>query len=85
MEKPKKPTEPNINDKGRYPNRGKSMRDMTPAEIENIPFIRDSKQYKKDKAQYDIDIEIYEQIKLIKIVKNNSEKSILKNYKIIKR
>ena len=58
---------------------------MTPDEIENIPYIKDCKQYKKDKAQYDIDIEVYEQLKLIKIVKNNSEKNILKKYKIIKR
>ena len=43
MEKPKKPIEPDIWDKGRYPNDNRSMRDMTPEEIENIPFIKDHK------------------------------------------
>ncbi len=84
MEKPIKPIQPSISDKGRYPDRDRSMSDMTPKEIENIPFIRDSKQYAKDKAKYDIDIELYEQLKLIKFVKVASEKLILKKYKIIK-
>lgn len=83
MEKPKKPVEPNIFDKGRYPNREKSMQDMTPEEIENIPFIKDSKKYKKDKAKYDVDIELYTQLKFIKIIKVAKEKLILKKFKII--
>lgn len=77
--KPKKPIEPNIKD---YPSRGKSMAGMTKEEVEAIPFIKDSKQYQKDKAKYDIDIELYEQRKLIRFIKNADEKLILKKYKI---
>ncbi len=84
MPKPKKPVEPNIRDKGRYPDREKSMRDMTMEEVENIPFIKDSKQYKKDKAKYDKDMELYTQLKFIKLIKAGSVKLILKKYRIIK-
>ena len=84
MEKPKKPIEPNINDKGRYPDTHRSMRNMTPEEIENIPYIKAYKQYALDKAQYDKDIQVYEQIKLIRLVKNASEKYCLKKLKIEK-
>ncbi len=83
MEKPKKPIEPNINDKGRYPKRDKTMKGMTMEEIDNIPYIRDYKQYQKDKAKYDIEIELYNQLKYIKIIKIAKEKLILKKYKII--
>lgn len=84
MEKPKRPTEPNIKDKTKYPLNEKSMRDMTHDEVEAIPYIRDCKKYQKDKEKYDIDIEIYNQLKYIKIIKNSKEKKILEKFKIIK-
>lgn len=83
MEKPKKPIEPNIMDKTKYPIHG-SMRDMTPGEVDNLPYIRDYKQYQKDKIQYDKDIEIYTQLKYIKIIKVAKEKKILEKFKITK-
>jgi hypothetical protein len=84
MEKPKRPTEPNIKDWTKYPDKGKSMRDMTHEEVENIPYIRDCKKYQKDLAQYLIDIEIYTQLKYIRIIQNAKEKKILEKFKITK-
>ena len=84
MEKPKKPIEPNIADKTKYPVREKSMRQMTHEEVEAIPYIRDYKKYQKDKIQYDKDIEIYTQLKYIKLIKVAKERLILEKYKIIK-
>jgi predicted DNA-binding protein (UPF0251 family) len=77
--KPKKPIEPNLKD---YISSAVSMVGMTKEEVEAIPYIKDSKQYQKDKAKYDIDIELYEQRKLIRFIKNADEKLILKKYKI---
>ena len=54
-------------------------------EIENIPYIKDAKQYKKDLAKYEKDFELYEQTKFIRLIKNASEEYILKKYKIIKK
>lgn len=79
LAKPKKPVEPNIKS---YPRSSRTMADMTQEEIENIPYIKDYKKYQKDKAKYDIDIELYEQRKLIRFIKNADEKLILKKYKI---
>jgi len=83
MEKPKKPTEPNIKDKTKYPVHG-SMRGMTHQQVEDLPYIRDYKQYQKDKIQYDKDIEIYTQLKYIKLIKVAKERLILEKFKIIK-
>ena len=35
--------------------------------------------------KYENDMEVYEQIKLIRLIKNATEKYILKKYKIIKK
>lgn len=84
LEKPKKPIEPKPNDK-KYPKDRKSMRDMTKEEVDNIPFIKDYKKWQKDIVQYEKDLELYEQTKLIRLIKNADIKFILKKYKIIKR
>ena len=83
MEKPKKPIEPKPDDK-KYPKDGKSMRDMTREEVENIPFIKDHKQYVKDLVQYEKDLELYEQTKFIRLIRSATDKFILNNYKIVK-
>jgi hypothetical protein len=82
--RPIKPIEPKPND-SKYPKDRKSMRDMTLEEVENIPYIKDAKQYKKDLAKYEKDFELYEQTKFIRLIKNASEEYILKKYKIIKK
>lgn len=83
MEKPKKPIEPNIRD---YPiptePNGKNHLG-TPLHTK-LDWIRDYKKWKKDLEQYNSDMEIYEQIKLIKLVKNASEKYCLKSLRITK-
>ncbi len=81
MEKPIKPIEPNIKD---YP----APKISNAVNSEGMPlFLRLDyhlayKKYQIDKAKYDIDIEKYNQLKLIKLVKNATEKWILKNVKI---
>lgn len=82
--KPVKPIYPDIKDKGRYPLRTKSMRDMSLEEIENIPYIRDCKKYKKDKEKYDIDIALYDQRKAIQFIKVANERLCMKHYTITK-
>ena len=84
MEKPKKPIQPKPNDKKYINDRGVSMRNMTMEEAEARPFIKDYRQYEIDLAKYEKDIELYEQIKLIRLIKNATEKYILNNYKIVK-
>ena len=77
MEKPKKPQEPNIRDF--------SSELKGPPTAEETPFILAYRKYQKDLVQYEIDIERYEQLKLIRFVKNADEKLILRKYKIIKK
>ena len=84
MIKPIKPIEPKPND-AKYPKDRKSMREMTPEEVENIPFIKDHKKYRADLEKYNTDIEIYEQIKLIKLIKNSTEKYCLNNLKVTRK
>ncbi len=79
MEKPIKPIYPDVTDKKKYPKEeGKQFSD------EKTPYIIDCRKFQKDMAKYEKDIELYEQLKLIKFVKVASEKLILKKYKIIK-
>ncbi len=86
MEKPKKPTKPNPSDMVKYPDpktkEGKNYLG-NPIYLPNMDYIRDYKKYQKDVIKYETDIELYEQKKLIKLVKNANEKLILKKYKII--
>ena len=86
MEKPKKPIYPNHSDKIKYPQpKTKEGRNYLgqPIYLPNADWIRDVRQYEKAVKQYEIDLELYEQNKLIRLVKNASEKLILKKYRII--
>ncbi len=74
LEKPVKPTPPNVRN---YPMSEK------PSD-ETSPYIIAYRKYQKAVAKYEIDIAIYEQTKLIRFVKNANEKLILKKYKIFK-
>ncbi len=49
------------------------------------PFAIDYAKYQKKLIKYNADLEIYEQTKLIKFIKNADTKLILKKYKIIKK
>lgn len=74
MEKPIKPIEPNTKD---YPNDkyGKPTDN-------NHPYIKAYHKFQKDTKKYLEDMETYNQIKLIKLVKNSTEKYCLKNLTI---
>ena len=73
--KPQKPIEPRPCD---FP------REKSPA-TEKTPFIIAYRKYQKEMEQYKMDLELYEQTKLIKFVKNADIKLILKKYLIIKK
>ena len=82
MEKPIKPIEPKIET---YPtpkeSNGKNY--LGQPLYQKLDWVRDYQQYEKDLKKYNSDMETYEQIKLIKLIKNATEKYILKKYKII--
>lgn len=84
MTKPKKPTEPVLMN---YPIPEKPTGVNYAGEpiYQNLDFIRDYKKYLKDIDNYNSEIEIYEQVKLIKLIKNSTEKYCLKKLKITKR
>ncbi len=87
MEKPKKPIEPNHSDKVKYPQpktkEGKNYLGHA-IYLPNADWLRDVEQYQKDMKQYEKDIVLYEQIKFIRLIKNASEKYILKTFTITK-
>jgi len=84
MEKPKKPICPNIED---YPTpikpNGKNY--LGEPIFQKLDWIKDHKKYEKDLRQYNADMEIYEQLKFIRLIKNASEKYCLKYFMITKR
>lgn len=87
MEKPKKPIEPNCSDRIKYPTPpvGTCKNYLgQPISGANPNYVRDYHKYSKDMIQYEKDIEVYNQIKFIKIIKVAKEKYILSKYKIAK-
>ena len=83
MEKPKKPIKPKYEDykTPTIPNGKNSKGDPL---YQKLDYIEALKKYYKECEKYDLDMGIYEQLKLIKIIKYSKEKLILKKYKIIK-
>lgn len=84
MEKPKKPEEPNIHhyEQSKAPT-GKNINGEP---IYGKPqYILDYKRYREDLKRYEIDLDLYNQTKLIKLIKNADPKYILKKYKITRR
>ena len=88
MEKPKTPVQPDPSDRIKYPKpptkEGKNYLGE-PIYLPNENFLRDYRKYQKDKDNYAKDLELYEQLKFIKLIKVAKEKLILKKFKIIKR
>lgn len=84
MEKPKKPIEPKIEN---YPiptePTGKNY--LGNPIYERLDWIRDYKKYQQDLIVYQSEMDIYQQLKLIRLVKNSSEKYCLKNLKIVRQ
>ena len=86
MDKPKRPLEPNVRDKVKYPTKIDSVNYLNqPIAGANPNYVRDYHQYQKDLIQYAKDMELYEQLKFIKIIKVAKEKFILKKFQITKR
>lgn len=82
--KPKKPIEPLLKD---YPTPilpngtnylGKPL-------FQKLDWIEAKNKYDKELKKYEDDLETYEQIKLIRLIKNSTEKYCLKALKITKR
>lgn len=84
MEKPKKPIEPNFKN---YP----TPKEPNAVNCYGIPlyqkldWIKDYKKYVIDVKKYDSDLEVFEKIKFIKLIKNSTEKYCLKSLRITKR
>ncbi len=84
MEKPIKPTEPKWKDfpTPKEPNGKNYLGDPLYTKLD---FVKALQKYNKDLEKYKTDMETYEQIKLIKLVKNSTEKYCLKALKITRR
>lgn len=88
LQKPIKPVRPDPSDKVKYPYPPtKTVENHVGVMIydSNPNYILDCKKYDKDFAKYVKDLEEYEQLKLIRLLKVANEKLILKKYKIIHR
>lgn len=83
MEKPKKPVEPILKN---YPTpkepNGKNH--LGQPLFQKLDWIKDMVKYQEDLERHKADMELYEQIKLIRLVKNSTEKYCLNNLKITK-
>jgi len=84
MEKPKKPIEPNIKDFP-IPKEPNGVNYKGDPLYLRLDYFEAHDKWKKQHEKYKKDLELYEQIKLIRLMKNATEKYILKNYTITKK
>ncbi len=84
LTKPKKPIEPNWKDfpTPKEPN-GKNY--LGQPIYQKTEYFEAYKKWQKDMVKYEQDLELYEQTKLIRLIKNADIKYILKKYKIVKK
>ncbi len=87
IEKPVKPIKPDTKDTVKYPRIvGPNIYgNIIPGGVLPPKFQIDYKKYIKDMEQYELDLERFEQFKLIRLIKNSSDVLCLKKYKIVKR
>ncbi len=87
MAKPMKPIEPVFNRKKYpYPPTKEGRNHLNePVYLPNADWLRDYRKWQKDSAKYIIDMELYEQIKSIKLIKVANLNLCLKKFKITKR
>lgn len=83
MEKPKNPIEPKIKDY-LIPTKPNGKNYLDEPISQRLDWIRDYKKYEKDLKQYNRDMEVFEQLKFIRLIKNASEKYCLKSFRITK-
>ena len=84
MEKPQKPIEPNIKDYP-IPKEPTGINHLGIPIYQRLDYVRDYEQWRKDLDKFNTDMEVYEQIKLIRLIKNATEKYCLKTFKINKK
>lgn len=82
--KPNEPKKPSLND---YPKPIKSNGKNYLGEplYQKLDWIRDMEQYNKNLLKFKEQLEIYEQIKMIRFIKNAHEKLIFRKLKITKK
>jgi len=83
MEKPKKPIEPKWEDYP-TPKEPNAKNHLGQPLYQKLDWVRDIEKYQKDMKQYEKDMEVYTQLKFIRLIKNSSEKYVLKTFTIIK-
>ncbi|MBV1929155.1 MAG: hypothetical protein KUG81_06540 [Gammaproteobacteria bacterium] len=83
MEKPIYPIEPQWKDFP-TPTESNGVNEDGDKLYTKLDYIRAKKKWFIDVGKYEAAIEVYNQLKLIKIVKRSSDKLILKKYKIVK-
>ena len=85
--RPVKPEYPQCSDKVKYPTpptkEGKNCYGEA-IYLPNADYLRDCEQYRKDIVKYERDLYVFEQVKMIKLLKNADINYILKKYKITK-
>ena len=83
MEKPKKPIEPLFTDYPTpiLPNGTNEFGDPL---FTKLDWVEAKIKYDKDLKKYKSDLETYEQLKLIKLIKNSTEKYCLKSLRIVR-
>ncbi len=82
MEKPKKPIEPKW-EKYDTPVEPTGKNHLGNNVFEKLDFINDYKKYQKSLEKYEKDLEMWNQLKMIKLIRNAKDEYILRKFKII--
>lgn len=83
MEKPKKPIEPNWKDYP-TPKEPNAKNYLGKPLYQKTEYFEAYEKYQKDMEKYEKDMNVYTQLKFIRLIKNASEKYILKTFTINK-
>jgi len=84
MEKPIKPIEPNLKNYP-TPKEPNGVNYLGEPLYQKLDWVKDYNKYQIDLKKYNTEMEVFEQKKLIRLIKNASEKYCLKSLRITKR
>ncbi len=84
VNKPKKPIEPLWKD-FQTPILPNGTNHLGEPLFQKLDWVEAKKKYDKELKKYEADLETYEQTKLIRLIKNSTEKYCIKAFKITKR